>query len=270
MNVEYLALSRDGKQIPSKAFQPTFDQRTSVREFYNLFTATSRQLKDLPLSINRLEYQQGYTLYAFNLNTADDLDALSPVSTGNLRMEMRFGAPLRDTATLIVYACYDSILEINSKRELSILPKNIRLPAYVVVNTHPSHLPGEHWLALAVERDGFGTFFDSYGFTPELKYYPETILNFLKQRCSRIQFQDQQLQSLTSDRCGHHCVFFLCHKACGFSMKQILSKYHKNVEKNDAMVHNFVKKFSNCIKRHDLYVTQMNCTLEMFQECHGL
>nr|XP_054588416.1 uncharacterized protein LOC107374313 [Nothobranchius furzeri] len=118
MNVEYLALSRDGKQIPSKAFQPTFYQGTSVREFYNLFTATSRQLKDLPLSINRLEYQQGYTLFAFNLNTADDSEALSTVSTGNLRMEMRFGEPLRATATLIVYACYDSILEINSKREV--------------------------------------------------------------------------------------------------------------------------------------------------------
>uniref|UniRef100_A0A1A8NQ47 Uncharacterized protein n=2 Tax=Nothobranchius rachovii TaxID=451742 RepID=A0A1A8NQ47_9TELE len=118
MNVEYLALSRDGKQIPSKAFQPTFYQGTSVREFYNLFTATSRQLKDLPLSINRLEYQQGYTLFAFNLNTAGDSEALSPVSTGNLRMEMRFGEPLRATATLIVYACYDSILEINSKREV--------------------------------------------------------------------------------------------------------------------------------------------------------
>uniref|UniRef100_A0A1A8JH95 Uncharacterized protein n=1 Tax=Nothobranchius kuhntae TaxID=321403 RepID=A0A1A8JH95_NOTKU len=83
MNVEYLALSRDGKQIPSKAFQPTFYQGTSVREFYNLFTATSGHLKDLPLAINRIDYQQGYTMFAFNLNSAEDVEALSPVANGN-------------------------------------------------------------------------------------------------------------------------------------------------------------------------------------------
>uniref|UniRef100_A0A1A8C6A0 Uncharacterized protein n=2 Tax=Nothobranchius kadleci TaxID=1051664 RepID=A0A1A8C6A0_NOTKA len=154
--------------------------------------------------------------------------------------------------------------------QLSTVPKNIRLPAYFVVNTHPVHLPGEHWLALAVEQNGLGTFFDSYGLSPEFKYYPENILNFLTERCSRIQYQDCQLQSFASDRCGQHCVFFLCHKACGLSLKQILSKYHKNVDKNDAMVYHFVKKFSNCIKRHDVYFTQVNCTLEMFKECHGL
>ncbi|KAF7645227.1 hypothetical protein LDENG_00208070 [Lucifuga dentata] len=39
-----------------------------------------------------------------------------PVSNGNLRQEMRFRVPLPHTTTLIIYACYDSILEINCKR----------------------------------------------------------------------------------------------------------------------------------------------------------
>ncbi|MCJ8743449.1 hypothetical protein PDJAM_G00094150 [Pangasius djambal] len=117
-DVEYLALCQDGRQIPAKAFQPQFNNRQSVRKFYNMFMATWRHLKDLPLSINRSEFNEGYTLFAFNLNPADDNDALSVVSSGNLRLEMRFRVPLPNTTTLIVYACYDSILEIDSKRQV--------------------------------------------------------------------------------------------------------------------------------------------------------
>lgn len=117
-DVEYLALCQDGRQVPAKAFQPQFDRGNSVREFYNVFTATGRHLKDLPLSIDRREFNAGYALFAFNLEPTEDADTLSPVSNGNLRLEMRFRVPLPQTTTLIVYACYDSILEINSKRQV--------------------------------------------------------------------------------------------------------------------------------------------------------
>lgn len=117
-NVEYLALCQDGRQIPAKAFQPDFRQGQAVREFYNIFLATGRHLKDLPLTIGRDDFNNGYTLFVFNLNPSDDNDALSVISNGNLRLEMRFRTPLPHTTTLIVYACYDSILEINAKREV--------------------------------------------------------------------------------------------------------------------------------------------------------
>ncbi|GAA6228946.1 uncharacterized protein F54H12.2-like [Lates japonicus] len=116
-DVEYLALCQNGRQVPAKAFQPQFNIGLSVREFY-MFLATGRHLKDLPLSINREEFNDGYSLFVFNLNPGDDNDALSPVSNGNLRLEMRFRVPLPHTTTLIVYACYNSILEINSKRQV--------------------------------------------------------------------------------------------------------------------------------------------------------
>lgn len=117
-DVEYLALCQDGRQVPTKAFQPQFDRGNSVREFYHMFSATGRHLKDLPLSIDRREFNEGYALFAFNLEPSEDADALSPVSNGNLRLEMRFRVPLPQTTTLIVYTCYDSILEIDSKRQV--------------------------------------------------------------------------------------------------------------------------------------------------------
>eukprot|EP00064_Thunnus_orientalis_P014088 superscaffoldBa00002401_g14129 len=87
-NVEYLVLCQDGRQVPAKAFQPQFDHGSS-----------------------------GYTLFVFNLESTEDSDALSPISSGNLRLEMRFRVPLPHTTTLSVYACDHSILEINAKRQ---------------------------------------------------------------------------------------------------------------------------------------------------------
>lgn len=117
-NVEYLALCQDGRQVPTKAFQPHFNRRNLVREFYNMFMATGRHIIDLPLSIDREEFNDGCSLFVFNLNPTDDSEALSPVSSGTLRLEMRFRFPLMYTTMLIVDACYDSVLEINSKRQV--------------------------------------------------------------------------------------------------------------------------------------------------------
>lgn len=117
-DLEYLALCQEGRQIPAKAFQPRFDDGDAVREFYNLYTATGRHLKDLPLAIDLDDFSAGYALYVFNLSPNEDTAALAPVSNGSVRLEMRFRTALPQTTTLIVYACYDSILEINSKREV--------------------------------------------------------------------------------------------------------------------------------------------------------
>ncbi|TWW62395.1 hypothetical protein D4764_04G0010420 [Takifugu flavidus] len=97
-DIEYLALCQDGRQVPAKAFQPDFNNGVSVREFYNMFLATGRHLKDLPLSISRDDFNDGYSLFVFNLNPSDDNDALSTVSNGNLRLELRFRTPLPHTA----------------------------------------------------------------------------------------------------------------------------------------------------------------------------
>ncbi|XP_034019525.1 uncharacterized protein F54H12.2-like [Thalassophryne amazonica] len=71
-DVEYLALSQNGRQVPSKPFQLQFNNRISVREFYNLNTATGRYLKDLPFCITRDDFPLGYALYAFNLSPEED------------------------------------------------------------------------------------------------------------------------------------------------------------------------------------------------------
>ncbi|XP_072555006.1 uncharacterized protein [Paramormyrops kingsleyae] len=119
-DLEFLSLSVNGRHIPSKPFQPDFNARQSVREFYNLFLATNRHLRDSALCINREDFENGYSLFALNLSRDDKLDggALSPVISGMCRLDLRFRAPLPRTMSLIVYACFDTVIEINSKRQV--------------------------------------------------------------------------------------------------------------------------------------------------------
>ncbi|KAI2644943.1 Retrovirus-related Pol polyprotein [Labeo rohita] len=55
------------RQYPSKPLQPDYGGGSAVREFYQLALASGKHLKNQALSIDREDFLQGYTLYAFNL-----------------------------------------------------------------------------------------------------------------------------------------------------------------------------------------------------------
>lgn len=146
------------------------------------------------------------------------------------------------------------------------LTSGFRLPAYFIVNTHPAHMPGEHWLALTLEKDGEATFFDSYGFPPDFSHYPSSILNFLEKYSKTIKYHHTQLQHPLSSFCGHHCVYYLCHRACGLSFEQVLELYEDDVMKNDLKAYSFVKKYQRCIKKPARTVKQGNCSFQFFKQ----
>ena len=73
------------------------------------------------MSIDREDFLQGYTLYAFNLSPDEECGQhLSLIKSGNIRLETRFRQPLRSTINLIVYAIFDSIIEVSNRRQVLI------------------------------------------------------------------------------------------------------------------------------------------------------
>lgn len=147
--------------------------------------------------------------------------------------------------------------------QLAFLRRDFKPPAYFIVNTHPSHLRGEHWLALTLEKDGSSTFFDSYGFPPDFAHYPSVISEFLEGRSDKILYHDRQLQHPMSVVCGQHCIFYLCHKAQGLSVGKILSLYYNDVFKNDDMVSDFLKGRCPARSRRGHHVA---CSLQKFKD----
>ncbi|XP_067288479.1 uncharacterized protein F54H12.2-like [Pseudorasbora parva] len=118
-DLEYLAVYVDGQQFPAKPLQPDFDAGLAVREFYQLVMASGRHLKNQSLSIDRNDFLNGYALYAFNLTPDEDCGQhISLVKSGNIRLEARFKNPLPHTINLIVYAVFDSIIEVSNRRQV--------------------------------------------------------------------------------------------------------------------------------------------------------
>ncbi|XP_048020933.1 uncharacterized protein F54H12.2-like [Megalobrama amblycephala] len=90
-NLEFLAVYVDGQQFPAKPLQPNFESRTAVREFYQLAMASGRHLKNQALSIDRDDFLNGYTLYAFNLTPDEECGQhISLIKSGNIRLEACF------------------------------------------------------------------------------------------------------------------------------------------------------------------------------------
>ena len=104
-----------------------------------------------------------------------------------------------------------------------------------VVNTDCHHLPGTHWIAIRLEKDGEGEYFDPLGRQPAGQ-----LAAYMKKNCAHWTFNEKQLQSLSSRFCGHYCVFYCAYSSLGFSMQHITSMFTNDTGMNDVLVHHFV------------------------------
>ncbi|XP_034615465.1 uncharacterized protein F54H12.2-like [Trachemys scripta elegans] len=118
-DINFVALYVDGEQIPTKPLQPDFEAGRCVREYMNLVQTAGKHMKDRSLLIDREEFAQGYTLFAFDLSPDQECaDHYSLIKTGNLRAEIRFGRALTVTVNMIVYGVFDNVIEINQRRNV--------------------------------------------------------------------------------------------------------------------------------------------------------
>lgn len=148
---------------------------------------------------------------------------------------------LQLTAIVDKIACGTHFLGVLPSDQLPKKPVRI-LPSFCVVNTHPARLPGEHWIAVYLAREGTACFFDSFGNPPNSPRFPISINNFLDVNDVDVLYSDRRVQDYSSDTCGQHCVFFLYHLARGRDYNHVMKLYTDDYIKNDKMVSLFVKR----------------------------
>jgi hypothetical protein len=113
------------------------------------------------------------------------------------------------------------------------LPKVGEKPFSLIVNTHCSSQPGEHWVAMFRPKTGPLEYFDSFGRPP---YVHEHIVFIQKNSFSFI-YNETSLQSRESSMCGHYCLLYLQHRSSNKSMKNFVSDFNmRNPYNNDAKV----------------------------------
>ncbi|GBN91676.1 hypothetical protein AVEN_268454-1 [Araneus ventricosus] len=119
-NLNYLSILEGSKMIPSKPFQPNFDNNLYTRSYLSLFTDLSRFHNSQNINISFEEYPKGYTLYAIDLtpDMAAGETHMSVNRTGNIDIDLKFSTPLAETIGLTVYAEYRNTIEIDKSRNV--------------------------------------------------------------------------------------------------------------------------------------------------------
>ena len=121
-NINYLSLYIDGMQIPSKPLQLDFGERKQyIEAFYSLFLGTGLHNLNQGNGISREAYNNGYTIFCFDLTpdlSASEGTHFNLVKNGSVRVDVRFEKPLEETVNCLLYLEYDSILEIDSSRQI--------------------------------------------------------------------------------------------------------------------------------------------------------
>ncbi|XP_063911221.1 uncharacterized protein F54H12.2-like [Zophobas morio] len=124
-DMNYLSLCVDGQQIPSKPLQPTFNGHSKkfINMYHTLFSGTGIHFMNEGNGLRREDYPNGYCITVYDLTP--DLSGASPlhwnlIKTGSLRLEVRFNTALTETINCLVYGEFDSVIEIDKKRNIII------------------------------------------------------------------------------------------------------------------------------------------------------
>jgi hypothetical protein len=123
-DLNHLSLVRNGQQILSRPYTPSYtgDEKAYTLPFVFSFIGTGINFSDDGYCVSLTDFPSGYCLYAFDLTP--DLSANSqhwcPQAEGNLRLELGFNAALQEAVSVVLYAEYREILEIDKNRECTI------------------------------------------------------------------------------------------------------------------------------------------------------
>ena len=119
-NINFIALYKDGEQIPSRPLQPDFAGRRFIRSFLSLYTETGQYYLDEGIDLTKDDFKGGNALFAFDLTP--DLGSCGEnfelVKNGNLRLEVHFAQALPATVNAVIYAEFDNLLQIDKSRNV--------------------------------------------------------------------------------------------------------------------------------------------------------
>ena len=108
-------------------------------------------------------------------------------------------------------------------------------PKLLVANTDPSHQPGEHWIAISVDRNGDGKYFDSFGRPPLTAFK-----RYLNKLCRSWSYNKTQYQSVASELCGPYCAVWCILISKNVDLCSLLSSSDTGL--NDSIIRQIVSR----------------------------
>ncbi len=124
MNISHMVVKYGGTQVPAKPLSLHFDDALKsggqyARIYHQFCAHTGKLFKDKGCMIERHDFPRGYALFAFDFRP--DFGCRGHYSlqkTGAVQVEIQFREQLAQTITMIVYAAFDSYIELTHAREV--------------------------------------------------------------------------------------------------------------------------------------------------------
>ena len=119
-NLNKLGLYRDGMSVPGRPFTPDFAKGKVLRSYLQTMRTFNYLNTDDTNGLTPEEFASGYTIYAFDLTADKELNGThrQAITSKNLRLELSFSAALKSTINVLLYAVYDSSIEITQLRDV--------------------------------------------------------------------------------------------------------------------------------------------------------
>lgn len=96
-----------------------FTDKLYVNAYMGMFSGTGKENQDEGNDISREDFGNGYSIYVFDL-TPDltENQSFNLARSGSVRLGMKFGTALEKTITVVAYAEFENIIEIDRSRNV--------------------------------------------------------------------------------------------------------------------------------------------------------
>ena len=114
-----ISIHLDRNTQPIRPLKPNYAGRQYIRAFMSLFFGTGKENRDEGNDITREDYPRGYELYAIDLSPdLAEEGQFNFAKQGSVRVELKFGAALPNTVTVVAYAEFEDVIEIDRNRNV--------------------------------------------------------------------------------------------------------------------------------------------------------
>lgn len=118
-NANYISLFKNGEQLFSRPYTPSYTDDAHAMPYIHSFINTGNHFADDGYDVKYSEWSKGYCLYAYDLTP--DLSGHEQhwciQEQGNVRFEIGFSDVKQEAVTIVVYAEFREVMEINKNRE---------------------------------------------------------------------------------------------------------------------------------------------------------
>ena len=130
-DISRIAFYVDNVSTPEQPLIVNIKESDYLKGFLSMYKVAGKLNENTDIGIDRDSYRQGYTLFGFNVDpTASyDMSYLGKTKTGITKLDLNFRTALPTNITVVVYAVFPEVMEVDFERVVRLQTKNNRIYA---------------------------------------------------------------------------------------------------------------------------------------------